>query len=210
MILLLRHGEIARPAPKAFVGRADLPLNDLGVRQAQYWGDWLADRPLSKIHASDLSRTRETTRLILERRARSERSGVVPAPSVRFDPALREIDLGAWEGLTPDEVRRRYPGQWEARGRDLAAFRPPGGESFADLAARIVPVFEALAPSSPGGTGDVLLVAHAGVIRVILCHVLGLPLADLMRLGQGYGAMNLVERGPRGYVLHGLNLRPDA
>lgn len=139
-----------------------------------------------------------------ERPAPGGPRGQAVRPRLLLEPALREIHLGAWEGLTASAVRHRHPGQWEARGRDLAHFRPEGGESFADLAARVVPAFEAMTRQPD----DILIVAHAGVNRVILCHVLGLPLSDLMRLHQDYGAMNLIEPSRSGYALHDLNLRP--
>jgi probable phosphoglycerate mutase len=105
---------------------------------------------------------------------------------------LREINLGAWEGLAVSDVQRRFPEAYEARGAHLAGFRPPGGESFTDLQKRVVPVFEGIlcGPGSP-----VLVVGHAGVNRVILCHVLGMPLENLFRIEQPYGAMSIITPG---------------
>ncbi|MBI5896369.1 MAG: histidine phosphatase family protein, partial [Desulfobacterales bacterium] len=78
----------------------------------------------------------------------------------------------------------------ERRGRDLEGYRPPGGESFGDLRSRVVPAFERIIAQA---TANILIVGHAGVNRVILCHLLGMPLAHLFRLGQDYAGLNIIE-----------------
>jgi probable phosphoglycerate mutase len=114
--------------------------------------------------------------------------GVVPETV----PDLREIDLGAWEGLTVDEVRERFPGRYEARGRNLAGFRPPGGESFADVQRRAWPAFEAATAEMDE---PLAIVAHGGVNRVLLCRILGMPLENLFRLEQHYACINILHAG---------------
>jgi broad specificity phosphatase PhoE len=194
-IFLLRHGAIeTRDDGKRFIGQTDLPLNDRGRAQARYWRDCLAAISPAHIVASDLSRCAETARIVSAGRGK-----------VETDAGLREIRLGQWDGVPFDQVKRRWPEAYRQRGMDLAGFRPPGGESFLDLQRRVVPVFEA-AVGKPGRT--ILLVAHAGVIRVILCHVLGLGLENLFRLAQGLAAMNLIDRRTTGYQVHLLNLPP--
>ncbi|NCC24944.1 MAG: histidine phosphatase family protein, partial [Deltaproteobacteria bacterium] len=121
-------------------------------------------------------------------------------PKLIVVPDLAEIDLGDWEGLTVAEVQTRFPGEYERRGRDLAGYRPRGGESFEDLARRTVPVLESLP-----GKGPVLVVAHAGVNRVLFCHVLGLPLANLFRLGQDPGCLNVLQAGDKGWLAKVMN-----
>ena len=118
--------------------------------------------------------------------------------------ALREINLGRWEGLTQEQVQINYPDLWKHRGQDPANCRPPDGESFKDLSARVVPAFETIARQAQG---NILVVAHAGVIRVILCHLLDIPLVHVFRIGQDYGALNLID--PQGPRVMGVNLRPE-
>ncbi len=125
--------------------------------------------------------------------------------AVEILPALREIHLGEWQGCTRAEIGSRFPGEWEKRGRDLAGYRPPGGESFEDLRARVVPAFEDIRKTL---SGNALIVSHAGVNRVILCHVLGMPLSNLFRLDQATGSLNILhfrEKEPR---LKALNRVP--
>jgi probable phosphoglycerate mutase len=119
-------------------------------------------------------------------------------------PPLMEINLGGWDGLTVDEVRQRYPGSYEARGRDLARFCPQGGESFADLLHRSWPVFESIAT---GTAEHVAVVTHSGVNRVLLCRILGMPLENLFRFGQDYGCLNSIHHDGAGYQLDLLNCR---
>lgn len=82
--------------------------------------------------------------------------------------------------------------------------RPPGGESFRDLQARVWPVFEAIARRICGPT---LMVTHAGVIRVLLCRLLGMPLENLFCIGQTHGALNIIALRQEGRRIQAMNLR---
>jgi alpha-ribazole phosphatase len=193
LIYLARHGEIQPPGThKRFIGQTDLALSEEGVRQARRLGQALGGVRLTAIFCSDLQRSLKTAEIIAEWQS--------VRPQARSD--LREIALGEWEGLTFDEVRQRYPQEFQERGRDIAHYRPPGGESFADCHRRAVAVFEEIRAST---AGNALVVGHAGVNRVILCHVLGMPLANLFRIGQDYGCLNLICCGDSGYRVKMLN-----
>jgi probable phosphoglycerate mutase len=142
--------------------------------------------------ASPLGRALEFARIVAGERA----------AEVDVSPAFSEIDLGTWDGRPMEEIRKGDPDSWQARGEDFAGFRPPGGESFADVRGRVVPAFEELAGKAGS---DLLLVCHAGVNRVILCHLLGMPLANLFRLGQNPGCLNVIEKGAAGFRVKALN-----
>lgn len=202
-ILLLRHGEITQAAPTRFVGQRDLPLTPRGRAQARAWSALFARLPLAGAWCSDLSRCRETAALALAE------TGIAPIAL----PALREIHLGGWEGLTKDEVQQRFPGEFEQRGRDLANTIPSGGESFAQAQRRFLDALQHIctqASAQPGWpAGPVLIVAHGGVIRAALCHILGLRLDSLFRLGQDYCGLNILHTTPLGATeLHAMNLAP--
>jgi broad specificity phosphatase PhoE len=107
-------------------------------------------------------------------------------------PALAEISLGEWEGKSKDWIRRAYPAAWEERGRDVVHVPPPGGESFTDLAARVLPAFTRLR-SEAAGHARSLLVAHQAVNRVILARVMDLPLLAAVTLPQPPGALSVLE-----------------
>ena len=99
--------------------------------------------------------------------------------------------MGDWQGLSRREMATRRPADYAARGRDIANFRPPGGESFADLAARVLPCWRDIV--ADGETQVVAIAGHAGVNRVILCHLLGAPLANLFRIAQRPACVNVIE-----------------
>lgn len=223
-VWLFRHGELPQVSPRRFVGQSDIALSDEGRRQARYWAGVLARVPFALAVSSDLSRCLETARIMLHGRS-------VPLDE---EPRLREICLGAWEGLTVARVRERFPGHYEARGRDLAGFRPERGESFADARARaeaaLVELVSGLGPTrvaggaaggatgeaawagqeEDGGWAEVLAVAHGGVNRALLCGLLGMPLGNLFRLGQDYGCLNLLEFSDAGPVVAAVNIRPGS
>ncbi|GFK92190.1 Phosphoserine phosphatase 1 [Fundidesulfovibrio magnetotacticus] len=123
-------------------------------------------------------------------------------------PELAEIDLGAWEGLSVEEVRRQFPGQYEARGRDLAGFRPPGGESFQDVARRAARALDAMARAAGPGPWRILAVAHAGFNRALLCSLLGIPLERLFCLGQDHACLSVLSLDGERPALQALNLPP--
>ena len=190
-IYLIRHGEITQSSPRRFVGQGDLPLTDRGREQMRQVGEYLAGRGVARLLCSPLSRCVESAGIVgLALELRSE-----------IVPDLREIGLGAWEGLTVEEVRKRFPGDYEARGRDLAGFRPAGGESFTDLQRRVWPAFEAISKSN----SPQAIIAHGGVNRVLLCRILGMPLENLFRLAQDYACVNLLHAEEGGYRVGKLN-----
>ncbi len=191
-IYLFRHGLVQETGKKLFLGRTDPPLRAEGRRQAEAWRTHFAGRPAARIAASPLVRALEFARILAGDRA----------AAVQIAPGLSEIDLGGWDGRAMAEIRKENPAAWKARGADFAGFRPPGGESFGDVCDRVVPAFEQLA-AQPGS--DLAIVCHAGVNRVILCHLLGMPLANLFRLGQDPGCLNVIEKGAGGYRVVAVN-----
>lgn len=195
-LLLLRHGEIPQASPTRFVGQRDLPLTERGRAQAKAWNKHLAALPLTSAWCSDLVRCRHTAALALAH------SGITATAL----PALREIHLGGWEGLTTDEVRQRFPGEHERRGADLAHTIPCGGESFAQAQHRF---WDALQHIASQGPGLALVVAHGGVIRAALCRALGLRLDSLFRLGQDYCGLNILRLPAHGEArVLAMNLAP--
>jgi probable phosphoglycerate mutase len=180
-VLLIRHGEIAGDPAHRFVGQIDLPMSEEGEAQIRELARRLGDVALDAVYCSDLGRSRRTAELLAGGR-------VVP---LHVLPGLREIGLGAWEGLPRREVAEHWPAEYEQRGRDIANFRPPGGESFADLALRVLSFWQSV--TAENGPGTIAIAAHAGVNRAILCHVLCMPLSNLFRLAQPHGCLNVIE-----------------
>jgi probable phosphoglycerate mutase len=192
-IYLLRHGRIMDfSSPKRYIGQTDLPLDDAGIRQARDLAEYFSRVPLDTIVCSNLKRSLQTARIIGENRR------------VKIEPfaALREVNLGEWEGLTFDAVKTKAPDEWRLRGETLADHRPPGAESFRDLQDRVMPLFEALAQETQG---NFMIVGHAGVNRVILCHLLEVPLNRMFCLSQDYAAVNIIVCNERSCKIQLLN-----
>lgn len=184
-LLLARHGETAWNAEGRYQGREDIPLSPKGEGQARALGDRLRDLRIDRAVASPLSRARRTAELAL---------GEARAGMLSFDEGLLEIAHGDWEGLLAAEIRERDPERARAWRDTPHEVLMPGGESLPQVAER---AWDALLRASAGlGADDTLLVvAHDAVNRVLLCRVLGLPLAQLWRFRQAPTTLNLLE-GP--------------
>lgn len=193
-IYLVRHGHIQKERGKSYVGQKDLPLSREGRAQAEALREALSQVAFTEIVASDLDRTRTTARIIAEKQS----------ARVTTEPALREVSLGRWEGLLFDEVAARYPDEYHRRGLEIADHRPPEGENFRDLARRAVPAFLRIAGDPAGPRA---IVTHVGVIRVILCHALGMPLENMFLLHHDYGAFSIIRRKEDRFTLMCHNSR---
>ena len=181
-VLLIRHGQVVGDADRRFLGRTDWPMSEAGEAQIRALAERLATRfAIGAVYCSDLGRSRRTAELLAEGRQ---------AP-IHVRAALCEIDMGAWDGALRRDVSSSQPVEFELRGRDFARYRPPGGESFSDLAARVLPCWRSLLDSEE--TGVIAVSGHGGVNRVILCDVLGAPLENLFRIGQRPGCLNIIE-----------------
>jgi probable phosphoglycerate mutase len=162
-LLLVRHGETDDNRNLVFQGQLGLGLNDLGRRQAGLLAARLAlapDRPAVLV-SSDLARARETAEIL----------GAALGLSPTLDPGLREVYLGAWQGLSHAEIAARFPDEWAAwrAGRDI---RRGGGETYAELAERVFRAVSALADAHPGRTS--LVVSHGAALKGFVARVLGL------------------------------------
>jgi len=196
LIYLLRHGEVLHAETRRFIGHLDVPLSALGERQCAAQAARLASVELAAVFASDLSRARRTGEIV------GAPHGLAPT----VVPALREMAMGRWDGLTAAEIRQREPEQfaeWMAR---VGEFPFPDGESVPDLEARAWPAFESIVADHSGRA--VAVVAHGGTNRTLLCRALGLPRSRLLAFGQDYGALTVLERVDATWRLQRLNERP--
>ncbi len=180
LIFVLRHCRIETGKDRRFIGQTDLPLNKEGLRQAAGLREILSIFPFDEVYSGTLQRSLETAKLVL------------PDRKVRAEPCLNEIHLGNWENKRFETIRKNRPRDFSARGRHLDTYRPPGGESFADLSSRVLPFFLHINHQRQTHT---MVVTHAGVIRVLLSYIHNTPLADLFQYRPGYG--ELLIFGPR-------------
>jgi alpha-ribazole phosphatase len=180
---------------RRFIGHLDVPLSPRGELEAAALARRLATVKLAAAYSSDLSRTRRTAEIL---------SGPHRLEPVAV-PALREFAMGRWEGPTAEEIRALDPAAFEAWMADVGRFQFPDGESLGDVTARVWPALEAIVERHAGGT--VLVVAHGGPNRIVLCQALGMPLERILSLGQDYAALSIIERNREGWRLRLLNHR---
>ncbi|RYD01616.1 hypothetical protein N752_28995 [Desulforamulus aquiferis] len=101
-----------------------------------------------------------------------------------------------------EEIRRKFPKEFIQRGKDIANFRPPGGENFRQLSERVLNKFQYIMENTDG---NILITGHAGVNRVIICHILGVPIDNIFSISQDYGCLNLIGWSKGKYRLKTLN-----
>ena len=183
-LLLVRHGETEWNAAHRWQGHTDTPLSQLGRRQAELLRERLAREPLVAAYASDLSRAWDTATTALAGR------DVPLTPR----PALREIYLGDWQGLTTPEIEQRWPGQLARYFNADADARPGGGETRQEMQARIAGAVQEIAAAHP--EGQVLIVSHGGALRGLACWALDAPTSSSGRFEVDNCALSILELRP--------------
>ena len=192
-VYLVRNGKVRQvDNQRRYIGQIDLPLSEEGLLQSEKLRDILESEDIQAAYCSDLERSRQTAEIIVGDR----KIDVQPLTD------LREIALGDWEGCSFADISRLYPGEFRARAADAGYYRTPGGESFAECGKRVMRAFQAILS---GVSGNILIVGHAGVNRVLLSHVLGMPLGNIFRIGQDYGCINIFQCKQSGYQIKLLN-----
>lgn len=182
---LIRHAESTGNRDGLLQGQADLPLSPMGHRQARALADRLlkAHRrtPFTTLVSSDLMRTRDTADCI----------GMALNMRVHLDRRLREIDLGTWSGLNPQQIATKFPEEWALwQGRN-AHIRRGGGESYQDAHERIAPALTEIAAHHEGSR--ILVVSHGGVLRAYLAGLMGVPLERIWHMSSGNTSVTRVR-----------------
>lgn len=161
-LILVRHGVTPWNEADRFQGRVDIGLSPEGEEQALLLAKRLASEELHAIYTSDLKRAWETAARI----ALGRDIPIIP------EPRFRELDFGAWEGLTYSEVQARHPEALKRWEEDPWSEAPHGGESLRQLTERVGGAMKAIVQKHPGQM--VLVVAHGGSFQVLLCLALNL------------------------------------
>jgi alpha-ribazole phosphatase len=185
---LVRHGLTAWNTQQRFCGHTDIPLSARGRVQAHWLARQLRNEAIATVYTSDLARALETAEIIASQRAQA-----IP---VKISAAWREMDFGAWEGLTYAAVAEQFKDQ-------LGFFThpeqcsPPGGESLAQMLQRIQAELAAITCSSVSPMeGDVVIVSHGGPLRILLCSILGMPFARYWQLRLDPGSLSAIDLLP--------------
>ena len=180
IVHLVRHGETDHNKSGLTLGRADVPLNETGRAQAAAIGSRFADHPLGAIYMSPLRRAQETGRAI---------AGERDVPFYVRDELI-EMDVGETENITFPELRERYPDFLRAWGGDRPVdIRMPGGESLAEVAARVDPFLSDLHAITHD---HVVVVTHNFVLKVILCRLLNIDLGAFRAFATDVASLSTV------------------
>lgn len=229
-LYLIRHGALEGGGPKRYNGSIDIPMSEEGILQikeasafieellnnagrSKYLsylkdvhdaavteereaGNTEAGPGLDAVYCSDLSRAVKSAEII------AGPHGLAPVKM----PALRERSFGVWEGMTFNEIKERFPGEFEAWADNPLAHSPVGGESTLEVKERVVKALNEILNRHIGDT--IAVVAHGGVNRILICDILGMPLENIFRIEQDYGAVNVIEFWDRYPAVKLLNGKP--
>ncbi len=167
-VILIRHGETNWNRERRLQGQLDIPLNLFGVQQAHTCAKHLSDIKIDKIYSSPLKRAYQCAEII------SSKHGI----SVKTDKNLMEIDLGKWQGMKWSEIKVKYAGFMNEfrKAGDLSTLY--GGESFQVTQKRAM---EFISEFERESDETVVIVTHGGLIKTVVCDVLGLELEKRSR-----------------------------
>jgi len=177
-LFLIRHGEIKQHREKIFLGQTDAPLSEKGREQAKEAAVELSkfQITINRIYTSDLLRAAETAEIIRDSLSQTK---------VIREPKLREMSLGEWDGRYIREIREQFPEEYKKRGENLLAYKLANdSENFYDLRYRVMKGFQSILMrerEAGDDARDILIVAHQGVIHVILSSLRHKSLEEEMR-----------------------------
>jgi broad specificity phosphatase PhoE len=200
-VVLWRHGRTSWNADGRFQGQLDIDLDEIGREQAVRAARLLAALGPELIVSSDLRRAGDTAAHL----------GRIVGRPVELDARLRETYAGDWQGLTGAEIAARYPGEYSAWQSGDPELRVGGGESRADVAARMADAITDAAARLPMG-GLAVLVTHGGAARLGVARLVGLPLERFTNLGGlSNGSWSLLAESSHGWVLveHNAGTLPE-
>jgi broad specificity phosphatase PhoE len=194
-LILVRHGRTAWNREVRFRGRMDVPLDEVGQEQVRAVARAIQQRwpAAAALYTSPLARARETAAPI----------GAALGLPVQIHVGLRDVDYGAWTGLTPHEAAARHPEHYNLWLTAPSQVHFPAGETLGDVQARLQQFLDEIGAAYSGKR--VILVGHVVVNRVLLCTLLGLTLDAFWRLGQENAAINLAHYQAGGSVVECLN-----
>ena len=197
-IYLMRHGHVENSDRNCFNGHFDVDLSPLGLEQSQTLAKTLSSIPIKAVYSSDLKRSHKGAQEI------AKFHGLTPIPLKDF----REISVGKWEGLTVDQINEKYPGEIEKRFNNIATSRVEGGETIEEVHNRVLPKLISLIEKHQNET--IAIVAHGGVNRIILCHLLEIPWKNIHRFKQSFTCINLIQYYPGNPVIEFINSKNDS
>ena len=169
-VIFIRHGETDYNKELRYQGHMDIDLNEKGYTQAQKVSERMSSEEIGEIYSSNLKRAQNTAELI---------AGPHDL-KVKKRSGLREINMGDWEGSTYDDLKKEYPDLFKKWYNNPIEVRPPGGETLVEFRNRVIDSFEEIINNCE--QERIVITAHGGTIRVVLAHLLDIPLNKNWRI----------------------------
>lgn len=180
-LILIRHGETEWNKNLRFQGHRDIPLSEEGREQARKIARRLSTEKVDAAYASDLSRALETAEIIAE----------YHNLEVKVIPDLKEMNFGQWEGLTHGEIDSQFPESMATWLKDPLKSKIPGGESMNDVALRCQTGMSGILADNP--YKNALVVAHGGIIRIIIAQALGIELKHYWKFRMDNVSLSIID-----------------
>lgn len=178
-LILIRHGETGYTEQRRYCGHNNTPLNSKGIKQAIRLRSKLKKIKIDKIYSSDLRRACQTAKIIFKNRLIIKKRN------------LREIDFGAFVGLTWKESSQRYPSIYKTWLNNPLYTKIPNGESVSKFKKRIEKCFANMLDQNQDKT--VALVCHGGPIRIIILKILKQDMDKFWNIEQDIACINIIE-----------------
>lgn len=223
-LFIIRHGATVDSHQQKYKGSIDVALSEEGKRQlkdtATFLKKWLKTamrehssgylrelypqsegmtEGLDFIYCSTLSRAVTSAEIIAE--------GFEGKPQIVPLQELKERNFGLWEGLSFSEIKEHYPDAFLKWSEDPLNYAPPEGESTLQVSKRTKDALELILKRHANDNSNIALVAHGGVNRVLICHILGIPLQNIFIIEQDFACVNVIEYWQGRPVLKLLNAR---
>jgi phosphoserine phosphatase len=179
-IILARHGETEWNVGEIYRGRADVGLDEVGIKQAELLGEYLSNIKLEAIYSSPLRRASDTAGII----ARYQGVGV------QIADGLIDFDYGKWQGLSEGEVNKLYPALHKEWHDNPQLVKMPAGESLSDVGERAGGVVSDVLSEYEG---TVALVSHRVVNKVLICSLLGLDNSHFWNIKQDVAGITIFD-----------------
>lgn len=178
-IFLIRHCEPQLPKDVSIcLCNKDIPLSIDGIAEAERLKECFSTICLNSIYSSPLVRARNTAEIISDKKT-----------NVKIKKGFSEFNIGKWDGMSFAKIKEKYPLEYKERGEDLENYIVEGGESMAACQERAI---KELNNTLCESTGDILIVAHAGVNRAIISKILGIGIKDSFTFRNKYGSINIL------------------
>jgi len=179
-IYLVRHCEPDLPKKSSLcLGRKDVPLSNRGLKQAENLRNFLSKLNIETIYSSPLVRALKTAEIIS--------NGDIQYEIV---DNFTELDVGKWDGMSFDEIKEKYPKEYEERGKNFDDYIIEEGESLSACKNRAL---KALSKVVNESKGNIAVISHAGVIRTILSDIMNISIEEIFSYKLEYGSICILR-----------------